>query len=209
MRIKKFFSYPDLRTVAVILALAAAVFTAPAGGVCGGDAQVNIDRFKSRHLFLHYGRVKEFDRTSIIKVDETAFQEKREEIVIRNARGQALRFVIEPDHRLGSYHGGIAFCLFEYDDEGFLKKVSYFDKKGKLYGEPEYDDNAIFEFVIVDYKNLKSKMKIIDERDGNIDIPEKKRPVIRRLLNSSGELLDESGIPTTDYWMWNHMLFRP
>lgn len=173
------------------------------------DMREDIDRFKSRFLYLHYGKVKDFDASDIIKVEETAFQDGQGEIVVRNRKLQALRFLIEADHRLASYHGGIAFCLFEYDGEGLLKKVSYYDKKGKLYGEPEFDDTAVFEFVIEDYKNLKQKMNIIDEREGNIELPERRRPVTLRLLNSSGDLLDERGIPTTDYWMWCHMLFRP
>lgn len=170
------------------------------------NAQTEVEAFKARNAFTHYKRITRFDGSNIYKTEYTSVAEPNLlEILIRNKSDQVLRYHLDRSHRPISYEYGRTFELFEFEPDGMLKRVIYYDRAGKLFGEPDFDDVAVIEFDITDHRNAKRKLRLIDSREEKMQLPERMQPVTMRSYSRYGELCEEKTIPTLDYWLWRDM----
>ncbi len=168
-----------------------------------------LDHFKASNAFSHYVKVKKFDGGKILKMIPRAIEYTKEtELTLFNDRLQALRFNIGIRHDLITYDYGLTFELYEFDEDGYLLNLYYYDRNGNPFGESSVDDIARREFIIHDYKSIERKFKIIDGGRNFIEFPEKSAHVTMVLYNSDGDIIDELYISSVDYRLWCRMDFK-
>lgn len=127
------------------------------------------------------------------------------EIIIRNKTNNILRFKVDKNNKLASYHAGIMYELYEYKD-GYLHRHSFYDKNGNISGE----EFAIAEFSIKKPAELIKKFALIDEREGNMDTNDAgEKIILQKLFNSKGKLIQEGYITTSQYWKTQNLIYRP
>ena len=146
------------------------------------------------------------------------------EVEVRNAKGQRLRFRLTAEDRLGGYHGGIAFILYEFDPERtyhsegynaagpkpYLVRITTYGQDGVIKGEGEFDDIAVTEFVIRDERALERKLQRIDREDGNLDVPDQaERLVTQKFYDSQRKLIRAAPIASSEFWNYQHLIYRP
>ncbi|HNY13396.1 MAG TPA: hypothetical protein PKK26_17540 [Candidatus Wallbacteria bacterium] len=176
---------------------------------CPVYADLPISAFKIHALYDHHKKIKRFANHDISKSSVKEFDgEDQMEIVVLNSKHQALRYNLDLNYRLLSYEYGRAFELFEYDEEGMLSRVIYYDKDGRLFGEIDSNDISVIEFEITDFKNLKYKLRMINQADEITELPEKVMPVTVRKYDKYGKLLFEKPMSSVDYWLWKNMRVR-
>lgn len=127
------------------------------------------------------------------------------EITIKNKGNNILRFKVDKNNKLASYHAGIMYELYEYKD-GYLYKHSFYNKDGNISGE----EFAIAEFSIKKPAELIKKFALIDEREGNMDTNDAgEKIILQKLFTSKGKLLQEGYINTSQYWKTQNLVYRP
>ncbi len=188
-----------IRSAALVL-IAIILFSSPA------RADLPIDAFKITALYNHHKKVKRFDMRDIARSSVMELDGKDQmEVVVLNSRHQVIRYNLDLNYRLLSYEYGRAFELFEYDGEGMLSRVIYYNKDGRLFGEIGYDDISVIEFEITDFKNLKYKLRMINRTDEITELPERVLPVTVRKYDRYGDVLVEKPMSSVDYWLWKNM----
>lgn len=179
----------------------------PGFGVCGEKERSGV--------WIPYSGlipVEEFDR-------ETVFSESRgyhptfggeSEVIVRNLKNQRIIFRLSRDNTLGGFHCGICFVINHFDDRGHLRKVSFYNRSGKIHGDREFDNSAIFEYQIMKADRLQEKWKIIDEHEGNLAIDdEKERIVLLIVKDPTGKEIRRRFISSRDYWIDCNTMVRP
>lgn len=105
-----------------------------------------------------------------------------------NAKKQVLRFRVF-NHKLQVLHGGIAFQLFDYENN-YLQKIATFDATGNLAGERESQNEAVVQFIIEKKTEYLKKKKLIDDAEGNINMKDDSKEKIIRI-----KLFDKNNLP--------------
>ncbi len=131
------------------------------------------------------------------------------EIDIKNDLGAVLRFKVDIGGNLNVYYLDLAFILYEFRS-GWIRKITTFGPDGKMGGPIDFNDRAKIIFIIKKPVELRSKLKIIDEAEGNIAMNDTDEElVLQRNFNSKNELIKEYYISSDDYWDMHHLQFRP
>ncbi len=171
----------------------------------------SLDHFKTVNAYPYYRIVKQFDHNKILKLITDKIDYTKEiEVAVFNDRLQVLRFNIGLKNDLIYYNYGLAFELYEFDEDGYLTDLYYYDKHGKAFGDCQVDDVARREFIINDYKKIARKFRIIDSGDkriAHIQLPERQSHVTMVLYNSEGEIIDDMPLSSVDYKLWCSMRF--
>jgi hypothetical protein len=154
--------------------------------------------------YSHASKVADFDTSrSVISSSMEG------EIDIKNSQGDVMRFMINKVNGLGSYHGGIAFILYDWTS-GWLSRIVTYDIDGKIKGDAEFNDLAIIELEIKDMGMLHAKFESLDAVDGNTNTNDAdSKTILQKTYNSKGSLIKEEYINTSDYWKMYHLLYRP
>lgn len=168
--------------------------------------------------------MKNFDSTVPDMEQRDFYYSGESELHLSNSKNQHVCFRMDKNNKVLSYHGRIAFLMYEFWDEkkyyslvyndigprNILKRLTYYDLHGNLKGSLEFDDVARIEFEIQDLKKLEKAMNRIDEQEGNYD-PEDaaEKNIIGILFNSKGKLISSTPISTKDFWEYQHFLGRP
>lgn len=175
------------------------------------SAAEGLDHFKTVNAYPYYRIVKQFDHNKILKLITDKIDYTKEiEVAVFNDRLQVLRFNIGLKNDLIYYNYGLAFELYEFDEDGYLTDLYYYDKHGGAFGDREVDDVARREFIINDYKKIARKFRIIDSGDkriAHIQLPERQSHVTMVLYNSDGEIIDDMPLSSVDYKLWCSMRF--
>jgi hypothetical protein len=151
-------------------------------------------------------RVKSFDEKTIISTREDS---SMHEVDLKNGNGDLLRFKIDENDSLLTYHCGLCFILYHFDKE-LISKITTFGKNGNIKGDLEFDDIAIVRFKIMKPEELKAKLVKIDKEDGNIEMNDAtEHLVLQTKLNSKNEVLEETYISSSEYWQAQNLFYRP
>lgn len=148
--------------------------------------------------------VKDFDTTgySLIRGAD-------HEINIKNSAGNILKFRVSGKNELMSYHCGIVFIYFEFND-GWLQRYTTLDKDGVLKGDDEFGDLAAVEYEIRKMNLLHAKFEVLNEADGNIQMNDAKDEIVyMRAYDSKNKLIKENYISSKEYWNANNVLYGP
>jgi hypothetical protein len=101
-------------------------------------------------------------------------------IELTNKEKQVLRFRVynnKPGEMASRSHSGIVYQLYIYSNNN-LQRIESFNIQGNLTGEnlvgegDESDHEAITEYIIEKPKAYLAKKKLIDDAEGNIDLPD-------------------------------------
>lgn len=159
--------------------------------------------------------VKYAQRVTDFKLEDYAFAIHEieggnySEIDIKNSIGSVLRFKVDRSGNLHRYYSALVFIHYEFKNE-WIAKITTYGENGKIKGAIAFEDYAITEFIVKKPTELVAKFKIVDEKEGNIDMKDvAEELVLKRELNSKNELIREYYITSDDYWDMQHMQFRP
>ena len=133
-------------------------------------------------------------------------------IEFTNSKKQILRFRVNK-HQLQVLHGGIAFQLFDYEND-FLQKIASFDSNGDLAGERESQNEAIVKFTIEKKAAYLQKKKILDDAEGNIDMKDDsaEKIISIQLFDANNlpiSILKPNYINTKTYYNYCHRMYWP
>lgn len=170
-------------------------------------------------LFTAYGNLKAGDNGKYmgyaLKVNEFDTAGSRitvlsdGEVNIINSGGSILRFRVNKDDELRTYHCGIVFIHYIFNN-GWINKYKTFDINGSLKGDDEFEDLAIVEYEIRKMNLLHAKFEVLNEADGNIEMKDAKDEIVyMKAYDSKNRLIKENYISTKEYWMANNVLYRP
>src|SRR5687767_12814602 len=176
--------------------------------LCSTNIVINSQRLNEQY-------VKYAQRIADFKMDNYAFAIHEieggnfKEIDIKNGSGNVLRFKVDRAGNLAGYFSSLVFILYEYKND-WIVKITTYGESGQIKGALAFEDYAITEFIVKKPTELIAKFKIVDEKEGNIDMKDKDEElVLKRELNSKNELIREYYITSDDYWDMQHMQFRP
>lgn len=166
--------------------------------------KVNAQNFDKIHL-SYASHIKSFSLDGATIQKNSFYGGNETEITIKNKANNILRFKVDKNNKLISYHAGIVYELYEYKDN-YLQKHSFYNKDGNISGE----EFAIAEFFIEKPVKLIKKFAIINEREGNMDTNDaNEKIVLQKLFNAQGKLLQEEYIATSEYWQMQNLIYRP
>lgn len=160
-------------------------------------------------MYIKYAKKVSSFNTENITIQINEFYREKE-ISLTNEQGDVLIFKTDKKGNvLQDYHCGLTFILYNFIN-GHVKKITTFGSNGKIKGDAEFNNIAIIELQIKKSNELDKKLKLISDQDGNLHTYDaNEQLVLKRSLNSKGELLQEKYINSHEYWDMQYLLHKP